>query len=333
MAEATARQQTEASHGSPFHEGEQRIQAGLGVREEIEPWARQVIRGWLPDEHRDFYAQLPFVVVAARDDLGQPWVTLLAGEPGFARSDDPAELGIASAPAAGDPLHGALRPGADVGVLGIEPHTRRRNRVNGRVLAPSDRGFTLGVDQSFGNCPKFITERVARPVAPSPRASQARRTKRARRKRPSAGSRPPTPSFIASGLSWRGRERGLRDGRLPPRRARRLRSRARRPHARLRGLRGATTTTTRSATSAWTPRAGLLFVDFAKGGLLHLRGTTRIVWEGERRLVRFAIDEVVERPHALPLRLHRAARRAAQAPRRGDPRRERRGALVLARAR
>ena len=52
---------------SPFHEGEQRVQQRLGVRDEIEPWARRVVRPYLPDEHRAFYAQLPFLVLAARD--------------------------------------------------------------------------------------------------------------------------------------------------------------------------------------------------------------------------------------------------------------------------
>ncbi len=102
---------------SPFHEGEQRIQSRLGVRDEIEPWARQIISDALPDAHREFYARLPFLVVAARDDQGQPWVTLLPGEPGFVHSADPGELAIAALPAIGDPLHGALRTGADIGVL------------------------------------------------------------------------------------------------------------------------------------------------------------------------------------------------------------------------
>ena len=39
---------------SPFHEGEQRVQTRLGVRDQIEPWARQVVRGTLPEEHRLF---------------------------------------------------------------------------------------------------------------------------------------------------------------------------------------------------------------------------------------------------------------------------------------
>ena len=110
---------------SPFHEGEQRIQERMGVREQIEPWARQVVRGALQEQHREFYEQQPFLVAAARDDQGDPWVTLLAGEPGFASSEDVKELRVSALPAPGDPLYEAFRTGADVGVLGIESHTRR----------------------------------------------------------------------------------------------------------------------------------------------------------------------------------------------------------------
>ena len=74
--------------GSPFHEGEQRVQERLGVREAIEPWARKVVRPFLPEGHREFYAQLPFVVLAARDGRGRPWATLVGGSPGFLTSPD-----------------------------------------------------------------------------------------------------------------------------------------------------------------------------------------------------------------------------------------------------
>jgi hypothetical protein len=59
-----------------------------------------------------------------------------------------------------------------VGALGLEHTTRRRNRVNGRVLSvgggkaqkgkktdPSCPALHLEVDLSFGNCPKYIQRR------------------------------------------------------------------------------------------------------------------------------------------------------------------------------
>ena len=61
-----------SSQNSPFHEGEQAIQSRLGARAEIEPWARQVIVADLPDQHHEFYAQLPFLVVARATTGGSP---------------------------------------------------------------------------------------------------------------------------------------------------------------------------------------------------------------------------------------------------------------------
>lgn len=53
-----------------------------------------------------------------------------------------------------DPIN--LEVGQQLGFLGLEMHTRRRNRMNGRVLVNDGQGLLLHVDQSFGNCPKYI---------------------------------------------------------------------------------------------------------------------------------------------------------------------------------
>ena len=83
-----------SAESSPFHAGEQEVQNRLGVRESIEPWARKVVRPYLPEGHQSFYASLPFLVVAARDGADRPWVTILAGAPGFANAPDPSALAI-----------------------------------------------------------------------------------------------------------------------------------------------------------------------------------------------------------------------------------------------
>jgi ferredoxin-NADP reductase/predicted pyridoxine 5'-phosphate oxidase superfamily flavin-nucleotide-binding protein len=285
---------------SPFHEGEQRIQTKLRVRDEIEPWARQVVHAALPDQHREFYAQLPFLVISARDDHGHPWVTLLAGEPGFAHSPNSSELAIAIAPAVGDPLHDAIQCGDDVGILGIEPHTRRRNRVNGRVSQRDRNGFRLEVDQGFGNCPKHITERTARPVSPSPRASHAER---------SNSLSDAAQRWIANadtffvGTGFRGRGESVTYGMDASHRGG--------PPGFVRVLDGQTLLFDDYAGNNhyntlgnldMDARASLLFVEFERGSLLHLRGRATVLWQGDQRTIRFELDEAVERPHALALR-------------------------------
>ena len=142
----------------PFHEGEQRVHERLGVRG-IEDWARKVVRPYLPEQHRAFHTSLPFLVAAARDARGRPWATLLAGRDGFVTSPDPRTLRIDARPVRGDALEGALGEGADLGLLGIEFGTRRRNRLNGRVARDGSGVLLCAVEQTFGNCPQYIRER------------------------------------------------------------------------------------------------------------------------------------------------------------------------------
>ena len=115
--------------GSPFHRGEQAVQERQGVRETMEAWGRKVIRGYLPEQHRAFYAELPFVVAAARDADARPWATILTGTPGFAAAPGRQTLAVGALPGEGDPLAGAFTNGADVGLLGIDFAARRQNRA------------------------------------------------------------------------------------------------------------------------------------------------------------------------------------------------------------
>ncbi len=149
----------EAPAGSPFHSGEIEIQRSLGVAERMDMFGRRVIRDHMIDQHRDFFEQLPFLVVGSVDPAGDVWATLLAGEPGFARSPDPRHLTLAVPLDTADPAMKGLEAGDAVGILGIELQTRRRNRMNGTIDARSETGFTVRVEHSFGNCPQYIQAR------------------------------------------------------------------------------------------------------------------------------------------------------------------------------
>jgi uncharacterized protein len=144
---------------SPFHAGEQAIQELLGVRARIETAGRHLIRDFLLDEHREFFAQLPFLVVGTVDFDGQPWASILTGPPGFVSSPDVKTLRVVARPLGGDRSIASLKVGSDIGVLGIEFATRRRNRVNGTICALRADGFEIAVTQSYGNCPKYIQMR------------------------------------------------------------------------------------------------------------------------------------------------------------------------------
>lgn len=144
-----------------FHAGEVALQREAGVAERLARVGSQGIRDHMPEQHRAFFPLLPFVVVGSVDAEGQPAASLLAAPPGFAFAPTPTTLRVAALPIAGDPLEHNLQPGAPLGLLGIQAHTRRRNRLNGRVGARDAGGFSLDVAQSFGNCPKYIHPRRA----------------------------------------------------------------------------------------------------------------------------------------------------------------------------
>ncbi len=149
-----------ADQTSPFHSGEKRLQTRAGKRDEMEQFGRRAIRSFMPDQHRDFYAQLPFMVVGSVDHTGWPWASIVCGEPGFVSSTDAKSLTLATQTLSGDPLANALKPGAPLGLLGIEMSTRRRNRVNAHVTHTTHGEFSLAVDQAFGNCPQYIQRRT-----------------------------------------------------------------------------------------------------------------------------------------------------------------------------
>ncbi len=298
---------------SPFHPGEQRVQQRLGVRDAIEPWARRVVRPALPEEHRHFYASLSFLVLGARDASGQPWATLVAGDPGFASTPDPTTLAVAALPSPGDALADALRAGDDLGILGIELPTRRRNRVNGRIAARDGAGLSLAVSQSFGNCPQYITPRRVR-VASADTAS-ARRAERGTALTPSqrAWIEGADTFFIASGygsasesrshgldVSHRGGAPGFVETTGPGEVV--FPDYAGNNHFNTLG------------NLVMDARVGLLFVEVGTGALLQVTGRAAIDWSppqelrdtGARRRVRVAIDAVVEHDPDRPLCLETA---------------------------
>lgn len=277
---------------SPFHEGERRLQERLGVRDKIEMIGGRIIRDFMPDEHRAFFAQLPWMLVGSVDAVGRPWASVLFGEPGFAHSPDPQVLVLDARPVAGDVLADHLRVGAPLGLLGIELHTRRRNRLNGTVIEASAGRIVVHVDQSFGNCPKYINRKslarapgraAAAPVVSEALDAPAREIV----------ARSDTLFIASSHLPEGARTRG--DGVD-------VSHRGGRPGFVRVEADGSLTIPDYFGNFLFNTlgnieqdrRAGLLFVDFASGDLLQLTGAAWIDWdapeiaatEGVQRLVR-----------------------------------------------
>lgn len=281
----------------PFHPGEleAQVRAGGGSR-------GGAIRDAMPDQHRAFFEALPFVVVASVD-RGWPVATLWTGAPGFVAAPDRHTLRIAVALGASDPATPAFTAGAPLGLLGIELATRRRNRANGVIASVDDRGMTVAIRQSFGNCPQYIEPRELRPVATG--TAMTAPLARLDRSAAAAITRADT-FFVASSartdeptggvdVSHRGGPPGFVrvDGdvlTIPDYRGNRYFN------------------TLGNLVSQ--PEAALVFIDFARGDVLHVQGTTEIQWDGPEvdahdgaeRLWRVHVERGWRRPAAFGLR-------------------------------
>jgi predicted pyridoxine 5'-phosphate oxidase superfamily flavin-nucleotide-binding protein len=153
---------------APFHAGERHMHAQAGVSDLALQRGRAMVRDHMPEQHREFFAQLPWGVIGGLDAQGQPWATAWTGGPGFMQAPHAQALRLQPTELPGDPLSGHWHVGSPLGLLGIQPHTKRRNRMNGVVSAQTDGHLTVAVQQSFGNCPKYIVPRHWAPVAPHP---------------------------------------------------------------------------------------------------------------------------------------------------------------------
>lgn len=147
------------SNWNPWHEGERIMQRGLGVADRMAQVGGIVIRDHMPDQHRDFFSQLPFVVFGSVDKQGDVWTGIASGKPGFMASPTPTTLTIAERLNSNDPAHAGLAQGEAIGLLGIELAARRRNRMNGSIIKANDQGLSIEVGHSYGNCPQYIQQR------------------------------------------------------------------------------------------------------------------------------------------------------------------------------
>jgi hypothetical protein len=347
---------------SPFHRGERVAQALAGV---VNPG--HAIRTAMPLQHQGFFPMLAYVFLGAVDASGWPLATVVTGPPGFVHAPDPVTLRIDALPDAGDPANAGLVAGRELGVLGIDLATRRRNRANGRIAQRDARGLTVAVRQNFGNCPQYIQRRGVHrlpDVAPGGFAPWAV---------PGGDAPPAGPGGVAPAVADSALRPQATAGQVPPampagdappdapiRDAPRaspvlvaplvaLDDAARRLIAAADTLfvasrsgpgsgeaggadishRGGRPGFVRLAGDTLTipdfhgngyfntlgnllgePRAALLFIDFERGDLLQLQGTTEIDWnpsaagqiEGAERSWRFQISRAWRRTGALPLR-------------------------------
>jgi predicted pyridoxine 5'-phosphate oxidase superfamily flavin-nucleotide-binding protein len=292
---------------SPFHPAELALQERFGRRKMLASPARRFIRHHLIQQHREFFEQLPFVVVGSADPTGQPWASIVASVPGFAHSPDAQHLRVDVLPHLDDPLAANLAEGSPVALLGIELETRRRNRLNGTVSARDAYGWTVAVNQSYGNCPQYIQSRDLHFVDLSASPGAIKGTRLSVDDEPLI-SRADT-FFIATSNPHRddgesyGADVSHRGGR--PGFVR---------------IDDDVTLTVPDFLGNFffntignlqvNPRAGLLFPDFTTGDVLMLATSASVIWDGDevrnfegaQRLLRFHVEATLRFNGALPFR-------------------------------
>jgi predicted pyridoxine 5'-phosphate oxidase superfamily flavin-nucleotide-binding protein len=140
-----------------YHDGERAVQARAGVQVQAERNGRGIRRS-IPDIAAEFLAERRFVVAGSIGDDGRVWCSLLVGGPGFLTAADEHTLVVEAVPSPTDPL-GSVAVGDQIGLLAIEPATRRRMRVNGVVREIRPDAFVVAADEVISNCPRHITRR------------------------------------------------------------------------------------------------------------------------------------------------------------------------------
>lgn len=305
---------------SPFHHGERQVQEKLGVRDKMETFGKRVIRDHMPQQHRDFYQQLPFVLAGFIDDQGWPWASFLYGDRGFIQSQNNKSLQLDAKIVPGDPLHDSLTPKRHLALLGIDLPSRRRNRLSTAISEIKKDTLHLDVIQSFGNCPQYIQSRQMIPhqhksasekieittfnqemrklIADSDTFFVASHYQENSQNDSHHKNNTPqnTPTSMGADVSHRGGKPGF--VRIDSDKTLTIPDYLGNFHFNTLG------------NFLVNPKAGLIFIDFDKGHILSLTGSVEILWEsdeleyfdGAERLWQFHLEKGVYLKYALPFK-------------------------------
>ena len=282
-----------------YHPGEAEAQLRAGLRDQAES-SRGAIAATIPAVAAEFLTQQRVVFLGAADAEGRTWATALSGPAGFVGADAEDRLRVSARPAAGDPLADVLTRPTQVGMIALEPATRRRMRLNG-LMRPDGDGLSVSLQQVYANCPKYIQKRTVDDAREDPPPRPAATTTTVLTESQQRWISAADTFFIAS-RSGAGdadcSHRGGNPGFVQVLDETGIRFPDYVGNAMLMTL----------GNLLEEPRVGLLLVDWSSGDLLHLSGSATIDWSpsvdlpGSHRTVTFRLDTAVEQPQALPLR-------------------------------
>ncbi|MYR40731.1 pyridoxamine 5'-phosphate oxidase family protein [Streptomyces sp. SID5910] len=288
-----------------YHSGEIAVQERAGLAREA-GYALGGIGATVPPVAREFLAEQPLIVLGGSDRAGRIWATQLTGPPGFIRVPDPRTVTIDALPLPEDPLADILATGSRprIGMIAIEPATRRRMRVNGRAHREGD-ALHVDLDQVIANCPKYLQKRHYVETRPGDDTTVARTAVEGTELTPAQQRtvRAADTFFVATASDQGDADASHRGGNpgfvqvLSPTLLRWPDYTGNAMFLTLGNL-------------LLNASAGLLVPDWETGTTLHLSGTAHTVWDpeeiarvpGAQRLVEFTVEAVREITGASPLR-------------------------------
>lgn len=278
------------------HPGELRVQRRAGVTGIAHGSA--TLGNVIPAVAEAFLLEQRMIVISGEQD-GASWTTALVGEPGFITTTAGSTVHIGAHLPTVDPLYGAFDAPAAIGMIAMEPRTRRRMRINGRAEM-GDNGLVVRADQVVANCPKYISTRIVQAAVQTPavRRSDAPVLSEAQLRWVRAAD----TFFVGTGARGVGYDASHRGGNP----------------GFLEAAPGRLSWPDYLGNSMYLtlgnldldPRASLLFIDFHTGNTLHLTGTARVDWDpvragrhvGVQRFVDMDIERVVQLDHRIALR-------------------------------
>ncbi len=260
---------------SPYHEGELRAQQRAG---EVENGKRngRAIADTIVKGAFSFIEQQPMVVLGSVDPQADIWASVLVGRPGFLRVPDErtVEFDLAqTARNAQDPFWVNIDRDPRMGMLLIELSTRRRFRINGRIVRTTPEHLSVAVDEAYPNCPKYIQRRhITRQGVKGPSFSAGPREGHLLEPPQQTLITSSDTFFVASGHPARGVDVSHRGGK--PGFIRVLNNST----LRIPDYTGNSMYNTLGNFTV-NPRAGLVFLDFERSQTLQLIGRPEILWE------------------------------------------------------
>ncbi|MFJ2559054.1 MULTISPECIES: pyridoxamine 5'-phosphate oxidase family protein [unclassified Streptomyces] len=279
----------------PYHQGSRAVQTRVGVRDVADHVGRSIGQD-IRDVAAAFLGLQPMLVIGAADETGRMWSSLLTGAPGFVRATGRRRISVAAGLPDGDPLAAALATeGTAVGTIALDPRTRRRMRLNG-TAGPTARGFAVEAERVFSNCPKYLQKRDLQRDRRGSVPARPGAVRRGRELTPGQeGFVHAADTFFIATASADGADASHRGGNPGF-------VRVTSPNELSWQDYGGNSMFLTLGNLENDPRAGLLFLDWSTGTTLQLSGTATTAFGAHGRTNRFTVAEVVETPHASPLR-------------------------------